>query len=662
MRFSEMAIIHTRKQRGEVPFKVTSLDSEHIRKIIKHVSQETGVSEQDIVKEMEQNKYILEMRQIAEEIKKISSEIPNAIGLYRNMMDNAAEYAALKIIGRAGKVDFDADIFNRLIQYIRAENNMMPMRSPDFSTKTRSSITIGKQLAPILVPNPDPRLAAKYNDIETAAATPDGFFIFNMNFMRDLINFAEVTGLRMDTPKYQSNGGDIPDSYGYIETLILHEFLHFRFGDFSRFTSLKKYSHHTHNVATDLRSNYILLKSGYPQLPLGLYSDEFNTDRDGMLSYPSLIAAVDNVLKRLSKDTNDKIKKSMDEHEAPRMEEDEESPEGGTPGGKPEEDEEEDGQGKGPKGKPDKDKNKKDSQGKGTGEKPNQSGNDLSPEEIEQLEREIMDEISKGKDLKPDELDKQIGNQPKSSGGSPGRGKMSQGQQITLPTPTFNWQGILQNFVPFGKPQIDYTRSRPPKNVATAYSGLDTAGGVALKPGEKVIEDDKFKLLMMLDSSGSMNHHIPEIVSNVNALITQRFSDINGYFGFGMFSDGEKYFAINPRGNYAIEIVNFRDGLENPKGQKITPANEVFRKPISGGTSFHRGISDDLAAMASKGYNILLTSDKDIYDQMNWKNFLNLYSAARNKLFFIANNQDTYQEIIKRMGITKNPPTNFSHF
>ena len=64
------------------------------------------------------------------------------------------------------------------------------------------------------------------SNINTAAATPKGEFLFNKKFMQELMDFAMVEGLHPKGKKYVSNGGNIPDCYAYIEFLIIHELLH----------------------------------------------------------------------------------------------------------------------------------------------------------------------------------------------------------------------------------------------------------------------------------------------------------------------------------------------------------------------------------------------------------------------------------------------------
>jgi len=76
---------------------------------------------------------------------------------------------------------------------------------------------------------------------------------------------------------------DRPDEFGYLETVIFHEFMHFYHDDTEYYNIKQGCNHRIMNWASDFRSNYLLTKSGFTQLPLGLYSDEINFDRQNSL-------------------------------------------------------------------------------------------------------------------------------------------------------------------------------------------------------------------------------------------------------------------------------------------------------------------------------------------------------------------------------------------
>jgi len=124
----------------------------------------------------------------------------------------------------------------------------------------------------------------RYDSVPTACATPGGDFAFNVPFCQKLMDWAYLVGEKPKGLKYVSNGGDIPDEYAPIEFLIMHEFMHYVNGDFYydkiiRGSNGQKADQMTINWVGDFRSNYLLCKSGYQPLPIGLYNDMINYDR-----------------------------------------------------------------------------------------------------------------------------------------------------------------------------------------------------------------------------------------------------------------------------------------------------------------------------------------------------------------------------------------------
>jgi hypothetical protein len=115
--------------------------------------------------------------------------------------------------------------------------------------------------------------------IDTAAATPSGDFYFNVKFMQKLMDFAFLKKVKPKGMKYVCNGGKIPDEYCYIEFLIMHEYLHYMEEDFYYQHIIPGAKPTLINWVGDFRSNYLLVKSGYEQLPMGLFSDHINFDR-----------------------------------------------------------------------------------------------------------------------------------------------------------------------------------------------------------------------------------------------------------------------------------------------------------------------------------------------------------------------------------------------
>lgn len=308
MRIFELieAFVRGRMEKGKVPFRKSSLMDTHIRSVIRDLSTKTGVPAADIEADLQKK---------MDKFREVGKYSPM---LYDTLIQNAAENAAFEHISDSIKlkkldisdVKFNEITFKKLVAAVQRENPAF------FPLKPRGEIKMIYQLKTIVVP--DPRFK-KYDSVSTAAATPGGDFVFNKNFMQELMYYAGAIGLKPKSKKYESNGGPFPDSYAYIEFLIMHELLHYAYGDFATSKRFSQYSHTAHNWAMDFRSNYMLVKSGYEQLPIGLFSDDLNFDRELTSSYPKLIKVLDEELKKLPKDLQAwvEIEMEVDTHGPP---------------------------------------------------------------------------------------------------------------------------------------------------------------------------------------------------------------------------------------------------------------------------------------------------------------------------------------------------------
>jgi hypothetical protein len=121
--------------------------------------------------------------------------------------------------------------------------------------------------------------ARGFEGITTACATPKGDFVFNVAFCQKLLDWAYLKGIKPSGVKYVNKGGKIPDEYAYIEFLLMHEWLHYSEADFYYHRIIPNANSKLINYVGDFRSNYLLVKSGYEQLPMGLFNDKINYDR-----------------------------------------------------------------------------------------------------------------------------------------------------------------------------------------------------------------------------------------------------------------------------------------------------------------------------------------------------------------------------------------------
>lgn len=285
------AFSNIRKEKGEVAFRTSAIDDRHIQKIIQDMSTRSGVPVNEIVKKISDD------IEVAKEIGRYSPK------LYDTLLNNIVESTVFDLIWKSTipvkleEYKFDKRIFARLISLVEQDHEewfINGVKAPGESKRLYD-------ITPILVPSSRPQYQ-KFNSCTTAMATANGDFIFNVPFMEKLLYYGAIIDVQPTGLKYEINGGSIPNNYCYIEFLIVHELLHYAFGDFASGNKYKLYDSTTHNWASDLRSNYLLVKSGYTQIPVGLFSDDINFDRKETDSYHKLVKVVADELEKLPKE------------------------------------------------------------------------------------------------------------------------------------------------------------------------------------------------------------------------------------------------------------------------------------------------------------------------------------------------------------------------
>lgn len=258
----------------------------------------------------------------------------------KNAIENAAESVAFQLLQQLNPEDLDLsaygikdsedlldrDYFYDLTQYVLGENSQFfPLRNPFEKRAVKPSFFITPDHLPLIK---DERLkSSAKNNCDTAFCTPNAEMVFSRKFSEQLAVSALINKVKPKSKKYQSNGGPIPDHYAYLEFVIMHELLHFSAGDHFYTEPMvkkiaKKYpkvagrAHTILNYVGDFINNWTLAKSGYAQLPIGLFSEDVNYDKFD--SYEDIISAVVEDLIDLSDDDFNKMKddmeKGMDEH------------------------------------------------------------------------------------------------------------------------------------------------------------------------------------------------------------------------------------------------------------------------------------------------------------------------------------------------------------
>ena len=684
-------------EKGQVGFRSSTLNDPHIRAIINAVSKKSGVPASNIEDKLKEK-----INKI-EEIKKYSPL------LYDITAKDAASQAAFELIEHVENPNFEKFYtltFIKLINMIQSEHKQF------FPLRQTGEFMYVSRFNPILVPGTNKDLA-KFNSVKTAAASSKGEFIFNTEFMQKLMDWATMENLKPNGKKYKSNGGTIPDCYAYIEFLIIHELLHYAYGDFNYGKQMPEFSHQVHNMASDFRSNYMLVKSGYNQLPIGLFSDDINADRQDR--YRDMAKLVHDELKKLPKNLQNLVPKSPDEH--PSSGED-----GGEGGSKPDKSK--------PLGVGDYVKNKKtgevgkitkvnsdgsfeteivdqstikegktmpvwqedeverwtppsqkkDGEGEGgIGQSPSNSGEGESGEVSGESTHDSAKKLPS-----PDDVHKEIekkmagrgdisGNEGTESDGETGLedgiGRRGGGPGTEVMTilgsknydnkkPEKSWKALIRKMIQSFTPAVDISYAKPSRRSVTGAAIGAALGASAVKPGEKTIEEPVIKMSLVFDTSGSMFGVVQQALREAESLLKQ-LGKSSAAFGVTYFAGNHVSFAVDIGQNYYAPVSNITDLTKPiPKDKKEKPWRKVLTLDATGGTVFGKSLAAELANAAGNGYNIMVFTGSDILEGDNWINFRNLFLKHKRNVFLIASDEKTWRQVCVKLG---QYPATFSH-
>lgn len=579
----------TRREIGQVPFKSSKISDPHIRAIVNQESKKTRISTAEI------DAMIATKLAKIEELKKYSKL------LYETVAKNAVESAVWEISQHLSdtaefskrRVTWDPITFNQLINDIQLENDeFFPLRGPYEYTSIQ-------HISPLIINSkePNPELG-DLNKVTTAAATADGHFVFNKEFMQKLLDFAVVENLHPSGAKYQSNGGNIPDAYGYIEFLIIHELLHYSYGDMYIGKKMPHYNHNVHNIASDLRSNYMLVKNGLPQLPIGLFSDYINYDRQG--SYEELCRVVKQELDKLPKNLQDFVNEfgEFDEH----------------------------------------------------GE--SQDAPIDMPANPDQVHKDIEKKLAKGQQKAQDPTEKSKPS-PSKPGDQEGRNKS--GMEITGDRSAemtmksgITWQRLLKDLLSSSKIVTSTSFSKPhPRNV-TGIALSQELGAAPAKPGPRTSTEETLKLFLLLDTSSSMYMVTPKVFAETKEIL-RILGKTDAVIGLGFFAGTAELYKINVVKDQYEKVSDLKDFNNKLSSQAKTGIDKLLALGRGGGTEFTQAIYANVSHILNNEFNVIIFSDNNIFWDSNWPYFIKLWQAHQKQVSFIADTRQTWIEACSKV-------------
>jgi hypothetical protein len=586
---------------GTVKFSTSTLADPLIKKALAHISKETGKP----VAELE--------KKIQAELDKFEKLKKKAPILYHTIALNLVEgetFKALNDVKVKGAPVFDEVTFGRLWRFIRLEHkSMFPM-----SNFVNHNVVHYPRKIFLPSDDPDPIIQAmnpRPNDpvnkgVDTACATPDGWFAFNVKFMQNLLNWAYLKKIQPKGRKYKNNGGSIPPEYAYIEFLIMHEFMHYTYADF-HYEKLYKALPEVSNWTGDFRSNYDLVKTGHEQLPNGLYNDLINLDRQR--TWKEMYDLVYSEFKKLDKNEKKNVTEVLGDGVGKHP----------HPGGK-----------------------------SPVKKQPGQPGGATTKDAEKSAER-----VRKRADRDEGGATKPSENKP--GEGTPDSGKPGSGGKDVAKdiygkySPTMSWTELIDKLIRTSTDEDITYRKMHRRSSTTIHAAAQGHPG-AIKPGAVEVEANKLKLVIVIDSSGSMTDEIGQIYANIAHLVKEHESELPVGFVLVKFSDQHTiYLCIAGQPGEYKQIKSLTDIEDGNEEMEQGDLGKLFKEHYGGGTTFSSKLVTDLEKYIAEDYNILIVSDTDIIDGRNKVKFNELYKGGKGNVYLIAKNKHCYTEFLRAL-------------
>jgi len=674
-----------RKEKGEVQFEKSNLGNKYIEEILRDYAKANGIDFAEVFIEAKQ-KYDEQL----EYMKK--SDI-----LFGTVKQNLAEQIAFEYVIPKGL--FKKKEFLEMLDWVVAKHKVLFLLRDPYSNKIVS-------FSYYFVPAPKFAKVPQYMEsVDTAATTAKGELIFNTQFADKLCTFywykQQYKGIKPNGKMYQSNGGPIPDYYAYLEFVVLHEFLHIVHAD--HFYSKELGTDPViQNYVGDFVINYKLVKSGYAQLPIGLFSDEINFDRqeteeemrdiiirelnklndeEKQKATENMNNAMDDHFDNQNEQTNDSgAKPNLDQNQQSQQDQNQQGQNG------QQSQDNQDGQRQAQSDQQDQVQSDQGSQGEqDSQEQTNQQGQDLEQKrkDINEKLDDILNQAKEEeKNLNQDNVKQKAaeaknrtevdndGEQQSTLDDILNKAKSrSSDSSIDLDTsfnPTFSWKKLLQMMVPTTQEEIE-TYSKPSRRGASRLSMLKQKGAAAIKPGEKKEEGDKKSLVLVIDNSGSVSNALGKVMAtflkllenfkkSIDNIIIIRFDDTYDVFVGDLKTKSIK--KVSPDSLPKLLQSSFKmSDIKLKESQKWT-FKKFFSDTIGfgAGTEFSENLLKTIINLWKKDMNVILFTDTDILWRKNKENLKKLIKTTkkRQKSFsMILTTKYDYERVCEEIGQSK---------
>ena len=248
-------------KKGNVTFETADINTPYVQKIIDEIVLRSGKTRDEVLEVIETNH------------EQFKQNIQGPDRMFAVQKQNSIESIIFDMLTPNDADKLDERTFNYMFKAIIAKNKTF-LKIEDRITGKRVKFNVILTPQPPFVKQPD-----WVKSVGTAAASPEGDVVFNKAFASKLIAYANAKEVKAKGSMYVSNGGTVPDSYAYIEFLILHEIYHIIHADHFQQSRTEGMTGKMQNYLGDFITNYNLVKAGYAQLPIGLFSNDYNFDK-----------------------------------------------------------------------------------------------------------------------------------------------------------------------------------------------------------------------------------------------------------------------------------------------------------------------------------------------------------------------------------------------
>lgn len=286
-----------------------------------------------------------------------------------------------------------------------------------------------------------------------------------------------------------------------------------------------------------------------------------------------------------------------------------------------------------------------------------------TPEEIEEHNKKVSRKVaqSKSNEGEPDKGTRGASNDKaiRGAGGrEPRRDPSASKIDYSSIRPRFRWKELLERLVKSSE-TTEITYQRPHRrNISGIHAAAQIGAGV-IKPGEKVSEANLSKLVIVVDSSGSMSDTIKRVMAELQAMFRSSQNQVARSFVFVEFSGSHKMYMATLDGTdgRAIRISGPKD-VKNPSGAAIS-VNDLLTRHVGGSTNFGAALTNDLRPFLAQKYNVIVMTDSDILMDGNWEEFIKLYAEHPRQVSLIVDSSSTFSQVAQK---AKGVSGNFSHF